>query len=219
VAGRRVVDLSHPIEDGMITYPGLPAPKIGTYLSREASAAHYAPGTSFHIGQIDMVANTGTYLDAPAHRFADGVDIADVPLEHTADLDAVVVATQQRRIDAAAFDTVDVAGRAVLLHTGWDRHWGTGRYGVDAPDLSRDGAELLRDQGAALVGIDSVNIDDTADPHRPAHTVLLRAGIPVLEHLRGLDQLPGTGFRLHAAPVPVRGLGTFPVRAYAVVGG
>ena len=217
VAGR-IVDLSHAVEDGMVTYPGLPGPTVGTYLSREESAQRYGPGTTFHIGRIELVANTGTYLDAPYHRFADGVDLAGLPLERTADLDGVLVAANGRQIGAAAFAGVDVEGRAVLLRTGWSRHWRTPEYGAaGAPYLARDGAEWLVEHGAVLVGIDSVNIDDMADTARPAHTVLLRAGVPVLEHLCNLDRLPGSGFRLHAAPVGVRGLGTFPVRAYAVL--
>jgi kynurenine formamidase len=210
-----IVDLTHPVEHGMITYPGLPGPEIGTHLSRADSAAHYAPGTTFHIGRIGMVANTGTYLDAPSHRFADGVDLAGLPLESTADLDGIIVDAGARAIGPPS--TVDIHGRAVLLRTGWDRHWRTEAYAVDAPFLTAEGARWLVEHGAALVGIDSVNIDDTADLARPAHTELLRAGIPVLEHLCNLDALPVTGFRLHAAPVPVRGLGTFPVRAYAVI--
>ncbi len=215
---RRVVDLTHPIEDGMVTYPGLPAPEVGTYLSRAESASRYAPGTEFHIGRISMIANTGTYLDTPSHRFADGADLADFPLAHTADLDGVVVDLTEAGRTLHVPSTVDVRGRAVLLRTGWDRHWRTAAYGTDAPFLSRDGALSLVERGALLVGIDSLNIDDAGDLERPAHTELLRAGIPVLEHLCGLDALPEHGFRLHAASVPVRGMGTFPVRAYAVVG-
>ena len=216
----RVVDLSHPVEHGMVTYPGLPGPVVGTYLSREASAERYPPGTTFHIGRIDLVANTGTYLDAPSHRFADGDDLAALPLERCVDLDTVLVAAAGagQCIDATALAGVAVDGRAVLLHTGWNRHWRTPTYGSpDAPYLGRDGAEWLASHGATLVGIDSVNIDHMADLARPAHTVLLRAGIPVLEHLCNLDRLPASGARLHAAPVAVRDLGTFPVRAYAVL--
>jgi len=213
-----IVDLSHPVEHGMVTYPGLPGPTIRTYLSREESAARYGPGTTFRIGRIDLVANTGTYLDAPSHRFADGDDLGALPLQRCADLDAVLVAAPGPRIGAAALDGLPVKDRGVLLHTGWSRHWRTPQYGAaEAPYLSRDGASWLAEHGATLVGIDSVNIDCTADLARPAHTVLLRAGIPVLEHLCNLDRLPGAGFRLHAAPVAIRGLDTFPVRAYAVL--
>lgn len=217
-----LVDLTHPIEDGMVTYPGLPGPQLGVHLSRADSRSHYAPGTEFEIGRIDMVTNTGTYLDAPWHRFAEGADLAGLPLERTAGLPGVVVDVRdsgRREIPATALAATEVTGRAVLLRTGWDRHWRTDAYGTDAPFLSADAARLLATAGAGLVGIDAVNIDDTGDGTRPAHTTLLAAGIPVLEHLTGLDRLPAEGFALHAAPVPVRGLGTFPVRAYAVLPG
>lgn len=215
---RRIVDLSHAIEDGMVTYPGLPVPQVGTYLSRAESELRYGPGIEFHMGRISMIANTGTYLDTPSHRFADGDDLADFPLERTTDLDGVVVDLTAAGRALSVASTVDVRGRAVLLRTGWDRHWRTEAYGTDAPFLTRAGAESLVERGAVLVGIDSLNIDDAADLERPAHTVLLRAGIPVLEHLCGLEALPEHGFRLYAAPVGVRGMGTFPVRAHAVIG-
>ncbi len=220
-AGRpRLVDLTHPVEDGMTTYPGLPGPQFGVHLSREDSRARYAPGTEFEIGRISMVTNTGTYLDAPWHRFAAGSDLAGLPLEHTAAVDAVVVdlrGSSRRGIDPPALAAVEVRGRAVLLHTGWDRFWRTDHYAQGAPFLGAAAARDLVARGATLVGIDAVNIDDIGDGQRPAHTALLAAGIPVLEHLTGLDLLPAEGFTLHAAPVPVRGLGTFPVRAYAVL--
>ena len=216
---RRLVELSHPISHGMITYPGLPGPEITDHLSREASRALYAQGTEFQIGRISMVANTGTYLDVPSHRFADGVDLAGVSLSSLVDLDGILVRAGARAIDRALLLPHDVRGRAVLIHTRWDRHFGTERYAVDAPYLAGDAAAWLAEQGAALVGIDSVNIDDVSDRARPAHTALLAAGIPIVEHLRGLDALPPSGFRFHAAPPQVRGMGTFPVRAYAVVGG
>jgi kynurenine formamidase len=216
----RLIDLSHVVEDGMITYPGLPGPVITDHLSREESRERYAPGTEFHIGRIDMVANTGTYLDAPSHRWADGVDLAGLALESLALLPGVIVREEGPAIDVDALAGVEVAGAAVLVHTGWDRHWGSERYGgPGAPFLTRDAAGLLAERGAALVGIDSVNIDDTGDGTRPAHTLLLRAGIPIVEHLRGLDQLrDGERFTFTAVPVPVRGMGTFPVRAFAAVG-
>lgn len=222
---RRLVDLSHAVEDGMVTYRGLPPPRVSDYLSREASRAHYGPGTEFQIGRIDMVANTGTYLDSPWHRFADGADLAALDLGSLADLPGVVVrATGMtgravgRATVAAAVADVDVRGAAVLVETGWgDRHWGTERYFDGHPFLAADAAEHLAAAGAALVGIDSYNIDDTADPARSVHTRLLRAGIPIVEHLRGLGKLPLTGFRFSAVPVKVKGMGTFPVRAYAVV--
>lgn len=220
-APRRSIELSHRIEHGMVTYPGLPGPEISDHLSRAASRAHYDAGTEFHIGRISMVANTGTYLDTPFHRLADGPDLADVGLQSLADLDGIVVrlvGMAGRAIDRDLLLPYDVRGRAVLLHTGWDRHWGTQAYGAGAPFLTRAGADWLAAQGAALVGIDSVNIDDTGERSRPAHTILLGAGIPIVEHLCGLDQLPPRGFRFHAAPPRVRGMGTFPVRAYAVPG-
>ncbi len=219
-AARRLVELSHDIRHGMVTYPGLPGPEVTDFLTREASRASYAPGTEFGITRISMVANTGTYLDAPFHRFADGADLAAVPLGSICDLDGVVVRARGpgRAVGRSALLPLEVRGRAVLVNTGWDRHWGTGRYGVDAPFLARDAAAWLAEEGAALVGIDSVNVDDIGDGTRPAHTILLGAGIPVVEHLRGLDQLPARGFRFHAAPPLVHGMGTFPVRAYAVVG-
>ncbi|HVE80049.1 MAG TPA: cyclase family protein [Gemmatimonadaceae bacterium] len=216
----RLVDLSHVVEAGMQTFPGLPGPVICDYLSREASRGRYAPGTEFHIGRIDMVANTGTYVDAPFHRYDGAADLADLPLERLADLPGVVIEARRlevRAIGAGALAGHDVRGRAVLLRTGWDRWWGTAPYAVGSPFLSRAGAEWLRDAGAVLVGIDAVNVDDMDDWARPAHTVLLAAGIPIAEHLRGLDQLPASGFRFSAVPVKVRGMGTFPVRAYAVV--
>lgn len=220
-AGRRLVELSHPIRHGMVTYPGLPGPEITDHLTRESSRARYAPGTEFHIARISMVANTGTYLDAPSHRFAEGADVAAIPLQSVADLDGVLVRVSGdgvRAVDRELLLPLQVRGRAVLVHTGWDRHFGTERYAKDAPFLTRRAAEWLAQEGAALVGIDSINVDDVADGTRPAHTVLLAAGIPVVEHLRGLEQLPPAGFRFHAAPPRVHGMGTFPVRAYAVIG-
>lgn len=207
--------------DGMVTYPGLPAPAISDHLSRSASQMRYAPGTEFQIGRIDMVANTGTYVDAPFHRYADGVDLAGLALDVLADLDGLVVRHPSRAapaIDRDAFAGVDPHGRAVLVHTGWDRHWGTAAYGAGGhPYLTRGAAELLVRGGARLVGIDSLNIDDATDGTRPVHTLLLGAGIPVVEHLTGLERLPETGFRFFAVPPKVRGMGSFPVRAFAVV--
>lgn len=220
-AVRRLVELSHPIRDGMVTYPGLPGPEIRDHLTREASRARYAPGTEFHIARISMVANTGTYLDAPSHRFAGGADLAATPLESVADLDGLLLRAAgagARAVDLELLHSLQVRGRAVLIHTGWDRYFGSEQYGKDAPFLTRRAAEWLAREGAALVGIDSINIDDMGDGTRPAHTALLAAGIPVVEHLRGLDQLPVSGFRFHAAPPRVQGMGTFPVRAYAVIG-
>jgi arylformamidase len=198
--GRRV-DLSHDVEDGMVTYRGLPAPIIRDYWTREESRRHFAPGTEFHIGRIEMVANTGTYVDSPFHRYPGGKDLAGLPLESLADLPAVVVRTAGRpgrEIDVATLAPLDVRGRAVLLHTGWDVHWRTERYFDGHPFLTAEGAEWLVGHGAALVGIDSLNIDDTADPRRPAHSILLGHDVPVVEHLCGLDRLPDTGCRFFA---------------------
>jgi kynurenine formamidase len=216
----RLVDLSHEIRDGLVTYPGLPAPVIRDHLSRADSRRSYAPGTEFHIARIDMVANTGTYLDAPSHRFEGERDVAGLPLGAVANLDGVVVAPALagRAIGGDAIAGVEVRGKAVLVRTGWDRNFGTPAYGAGHPFLTRDAAERLRDAGAALVGIDSLNIDDTADGARPVHTVLLAAGVPVVEHLTNLAALPASGFRFFAVPPRVRGMGTFPVRAFAVVG-
>src|SRR5918999_6074147 len=199
-ATRRVsVDLSHTIEDGMITYPGLPAPKIGDHLSREESRAHYAPGTEFHIGRIDMCANTGTYLVTPFHRYQDGDDLAAVPLDRLADLNGVTI-DATGAIDRAQLAFRDVRGKAVLIRTGWDRHWGTDAYFQGDPWLSTATLDLLIEGGATLLGVDFNNVDDTTDPVRPAHTRLLGAGIPIVEHLRGLDALPKDGFRFSAVP-------------------
>jgi kynurenine formamidase len=204
----------------MITYPGLPAPEISDHLTRQASESAIGAGVTFHIGRISMVANTGTYVDSPFHRFADGPDLAQLPLERLANLDAILVrvtGSRRRGVDRNQLAAYDVRGRAVLIHTGWDVHFGTDRYAHQAPYLTADGAAWLREQGAALVGIDSINIDDIGDRSRPAHSELLAAGSPIVEHLTGLGQLPASGFRFHAAPPRVRAMGTFPVRAYAVV--
>jgi arylformamidase len=214
----RLVDLSHPIRDGMITYPGLPAPVIGTNLSREDSRQRYAPGTEFFIGSISMVGNTGTYVDAPFHRYPDGADLAGLPLSALTDVPGVVIRVAGgRAIDVLALDGVDVGGRAVLFHTGWDRHFGTPAYAVEAPFLTAAAARRLIDGGAALVGIDSLNIDSTDGNERPVHTALLAAGIPIVEHMTGLAQLPDHGFEVTALPAPVEGLGSFPVRVVARV--
>ncbi len=213
-----LLDVSHTIEDGLITYKGLPAPVVCDFLSRESSRALYAPGTEFHIGKIEMVANTGTYLDSPFHRFADGLDIADLPLAGLVNLVGVVIRAvgHGRTLTPALFHNHDLAGKAVLVHTGWDRHWRTDQYFEGHPFLTEETAVYLKEVGAALVGIDSLNIDDTADGCRPVHTTLLGSQIPIVEHLCHLDQLPDAGFHFFAAPVKVQGMGTFPVRAYAI---
>jgi len=214
-----LVDLSHPIADGTVTYPGLPAPAISDHLSRVASRERYAPGYEFQIGRIDMVSNTGTYLDTPFHRFADGHDLAGLDLARVVGVDGLAIdATATQEIGADALDGHDVTGRAVLLHTGWDAHWATARYGDgDHPYLGRSAAERLIEGGAALVGIDSVNIDDTRTGERPIHTALLGAGIPIVEHLCDLGRVVGRSFSFTAAPPAVVGMGTFPVRAVAVL--
>jgi kynurenine formamidase len=211
------LDLSHTLIDGMVTFPGLPGPIICDYLSREASRARYAPGVEFQIGKIEMVANTGTYLDSPFHRYADGKDLAALPLESLADLNAIVVegSGDARGIGAEAFEGLDVRGKAVLVRTGWDRHWGTPRYLSGNPFLTAAAATCLVERGARLVGIDSLNIDDLEDPTRPVHSTLLGAEIPIVEHLCNLGPLPGHGFRFSAVPPKVAGFGTWPVRAFA----
>jgi arylformamidase len=213
---RRLIDLSHTIEAGMVTYKGLPAPLICDHLSREASRANYEPGTEFQIGRIEMVGNTGTYLDSPFHRYADGEDLSDVGLERVAALPGLLVrAPDIQAIGADRFEGRDLRGKAVLVHTGWDRHWGSDAYFEGHPFLTEAAARLLADAGAALVGIDSHNIDDSAGRRRPVHTILLGAGIPICEHLTNLGALPERGFRFTAVPPKVAGMGTFPVRAFA----
>lgn len=216
----RVIDVSHVIEAGMTTYPGLPGPVISDHLAREASRAIYTEGTTFQIGRIEMVANTGTYVDSPFHRYAGGADLASLPLERLVDIDGLVVDVRgraERKIGVEQFAGLELSGKAVLICTGWDANWRTPAYLSGHPYLSRECAEFLVRERVMLIGIDSLNIDDTADGTRPAHTLLLGAGIPIVEHLRGLDQLPRSGFRFHCAPVAFRGVGSFPVRAYAII--
>ena len=217
-----LVDVSHVVEHGMITYKGLPAPLVCDFLSREQSRSHYAPGTEFHVGKIEMVANTGTYLDSPSHRYADSPDLAALPLEKLANLDAVVVRwdhTGGRAVAAEAFRHLDVRGKAVLVPTGWDAHWGTEQYFEGHPFLTGDAAEYLLWAGAALVGIDSYNIDDTDDLTRPVHSTLLGSEIPIVEHMTGLERMPEERGRFFAVPVKVKGMGTFPVRAFGIAEG
>jgi arylformamidase len=211
-----LVDVSHVVENGMITYKGLPAPIICDFLSREQSRSHYAPGTEFQIGKIEMVANTGTYLDSPFHRYSNGKDLSELPLERIANLDGVVIRSdlsKSRAIGRTAFKDHDLRGKAVLVRTGWDAHWRTNQYFEGHPFLTEDAAEYLVQAGVMLVGIDSLNIDDTNDLTRPVHSHLLAADIPIIEHLRGLEQLPGDDFRFFAVPVKIKSMGTFPVRA------
>src|SRR2546423_8464982 len=238
---KQLIDLSHTVEHGLITYKGLPAPLICDFLSREQSKKHYAPGTQFQIGKIEMVANTGTYLDSPFHRYEDGKDLSELELTSLANLDGVVVRANgkeqraksegERAVDVDVFANIDVKGKAVLIQTSWDAHWRTDKYFEGHPFLTKDAAQSLADQGTALVGIDSYNIDDTADLSRPAHSILLGANIPIVEHMCNLGSLmkivsdnPPAGasgsvpsFKFFAVPVKVKGMGTFPVRAFAIV--
>jgi arylformamidase len=217
-AAGRLVELNHVIRAGMTTYPGLPGPSIAPHLTREDSRDHYAPGTEFAIDELTLIGNTGTYLDAPYHRYPDGADLSSVPLAQTADLPTTVVrvaGTQRHAIDVGALAGLDVRGRAVLLHTGDDARFGSPAYAEGRHFLTRAGAAWLAANEAALVGIDALNIDDTDDGSRPAHTLLLAAGIPVVEHLTGLGQLPPTGARFTAVPLRIEGFGTIPVRAFA----
>jgi kynurenine formamidase len=215
----RLIDLSHDVEAGMTTYPGLPGPAICDFLSREASRARYSGGATFHIGKIEMVSNTGTYVDAPFHRYEHGADLAALPLERLANLPTRVVSVDPstRAIDERVFAGLDLHDAAILVHTGWSRHWRTSQYGEGHPYLTRGAARALVESGVAFVGIDSLNIDDTDDGARPVHSVLLGAGIPIGEHFTNLGRLPVIGARLHAVPVKVCAFGTFPVRAYGVV--
>jgi kynurenine formamidase len=214
-----LLDLSHTVEHGMITYKGLPAPLICDYLSREESRKHYAEGTEFQIGKIEMVANTGTYIDSPFHRYAHGKDLSQLPLTSLADLEGVIVHAVDRKsrgVTREAFKGLDVRGKAVLIHTEWSRHWRTDQYFEGHPFLTKDAAEYLTDQGAKIVGVDTYNIDDTNDGARPVHSILLGNEIPIVEHMTGFAKIPEKGFRFFAVPVKVRGFGTFPIRAFAI---
>lgn len=216
----KIVDLSHTIEDGMITYQGLPAPKISEFLSREASRGSYEDNTEFHIGKIEMVANTGTYFDSPFHRYVHGKDLAQIPIQSLVNLDGIIIrypVNQGRIINKELFLGRNIQHKAVLIHTGWDHNWGTDRYFNGHPYLTREAAAYLKKCEALLVGIDSLNIDDTRDGFRPAHTILLGADIPIVEHMTNLNQLPEAGFKLFAAPPKIIGLGSFPVRVFAII--
>jgi kynurenine formamidase len=214
-----IVDLSHVLEDGTVTYPGLPGPVISDHLSREASRERYAPGYEFQIGRIDMVSNTGTYLDTPFHRYPDGHDLAGLDPARVAGVPGIVIdGSNDREIGPERLDGLDLTGHAVLFRTGWDQHWGTERYGQpDHPYLATTTAEGLAEAGAAVVGIESVNIDGTRTGERPVHSILLGAGVPIVEHLTGLDGIGGRPFTFFAVPPAIRGMGTFPVRALAVI--
>jgi kynurenine formamidase len=215
---RDLIDLSHVVHSGEEVFPGLPAPRVSDYLAHDAGGDRYAPGVSFQIGRIDMVANSGTAIDAPFHRYPGAPDVSALALASIADVEATVVhlgGMQGRAISRDALAAVDVEGRAVLLDTGWATRWGSPDYVRDSPFLDRDGAEFLRDRGARLVGIDALNIDDTNEPTRPAHSILLAAGIPIVENLASLARLPAAGARFSAVPMRIAGMGSFPVRAWA----
>jgi arylformamidase len=217
-AAGRLVELSHVIRAGMITFPGLPGPQIIPYLTREASRERYAPGTEFAIDQLTLIGNTGTYLEAPHHRFASGADLTSIALARTVDVPAVVVrvaGARERGIDVGALAAIDVRGKAVLLHTGDGTRFGTADYADQQHFLTRAGAAWLAGHGSMLAGIDGVNIDDTADGERPAHTLLLGAGIPIIENLTGLEQLPPAGAQFTAVPLRIEAFGAIPVRAFA----
>jgi kynurenine formamidase len=206
-----LIDLSHTVRHGTVTYPGLPAPILCDFLSREASKALYAEGVAFHIGRIDMVANTGTYLDSPFHRYEEGDDVSKLALKSLANLPGLRVRREEIR------NRTDLKGKAVLVETGWSKHWGTDAYFGPHPFLTEGDALYLRDTGAALVGIDSLNIDDRNDLRRPVHSILLGAGIPIVEHMTNLAALPDGPFRFYAVPPKIEGMGTFPVRAFALI--
>ncbi|WP_420147164.1 cyclase family protein [Spirosoma sp.] len=214
------IDLSHTIENGLITYKGLPAPIICDYLSREDSRQLYEPGTEFQIGKIEMVTNTGTYLDCPFHRFADGHDLSEIGLEAFTDLEGIVIRvpySETLAITPAHLQNHEIRNRAVLIHTGWDAHWNTDLYFTNHPYVTAEAATYLRDSGAKLVGIDSHNIDDTRGRSRPVHTTLLGANILIVEHLCNLSAAPDDGFTFSAIPPKFKGVGTFPVRAHAKI--
>lgn len=211
-----LIDLSHTIENGMVTYRGLPAPLICDFLSREDSRKYYAEGTEFHIGRIDMVANTGTYMDSPFHRYPHGKDLSEMPLSSVAGLKGIVIRTQEAKITQKAFAGLNLKGRAVLIHTSWSRHWRTDNYFEGHPFLTSDAAEYLIQAGAKLVGIDSYNIDDAHDGRRPVHSLLLGKEIPIVEHMTGMEALPDDGFQFFAVPPKIKAFGTFPVRAFAM---
>ena len=213
-----LIDLSHTIENGLVTYKGLPAPIICDYLSREESKKFYEEGTTFQIGKIEMVSNTGTYVDCPFHRFEHGKDLSEVELEKFAELEGIVIRAphaQKLAITPDELKGYDVAGKAVLIHTGWDENWNTDAYYAGHPYLTKEAAEYLKDAGAKLAGIDSHNIDNTEGRTRPVHTTLLGADILIVEHLCNLSALPDSGFKFSAVPPKFKGVGTFPVRAMA----
>jgi arylformamidase len=212
---KRLHDLSHTIEHGMITYKGLPAPIICDFLSREDSKKNYEEGTTFQIGKIELISNTGTYIDCPFHRYENGKDLSEVALERFVNIPTIVVRTAEQSIDASTFKGFDVKGKAVLVNTNWNRHWRTDQYFENHPFLTKAAAEYLRDKGVKLVGIDSYNIDDTRTRSRPVHSILLAEEILIVEHLTNLDKLPDSDLSFTAVPPKFKGVGTFPVRAFA----
>jgi len=217
--GFTLIDVSHKVEDGTVTYKGLPAPIICDYLTREASKNHYAEGTSFQIGLVTLCSNTGTYVDVPFHRYEDGEDLSEISLARLANLDAIKVTLKEgvQQITPEHIQGLEVTGKAVLFETNWSRHWGTDQYFEDHPYVTEETAILLRDKGALFVGVDSHNIDDLTHDTRPCHSILLKAGIPICEHMAYLSELPASGFRFFAVPVKMKGMGTFPVRAFGLV--
>lgn len=213
----RYVDLSHTIFNGLQTYKGLPAPLICDYLSREASREHYEEGTTFSIGRVDMVGNTGTYMDCPFHRYEDGKDFTQFFLSDLADLPGVKVSvpfTETKAIRRQHLEDLELVGKAVLIETGWSKHWNTEQYYVDHPFLSIDAAEYLRTNKVKLVGIDSYNIDDTRSNARPVHSILLGKNILIVEHMCQLHLTPGSDFYFTAIPPKIKAMGSFPVRAF-----
>jgi arylformamidase len=214
---KRFIDLSHAVENGLLTYKGLPPPVVSDYRSRVDSRAYYADGIEFHIGKIEMVGNTGTYIDAPFHRYAEGKDLSELPLASIADLPGIRMTSGPHScIDVECFQGHELRNKAVLVHTGWSRHWLSSSYFENHPFLTAKAAEFLVKSGVALVGIDSVNIDDINDKARPVHSILLKANIPIVEHLTNLAEAPAEGFQFFAVPVPVKAFGSFPVRAFAI---
>lgn len=215
----KIIDLSHTIVDGMVTYPGITPPKICDFLSREESKSLYSLGVTFCINEISMPANTGTYIDSPFHRFKEGIDLSQIPLDSVVNLEIVVCKTikNNREIGVNYFKELDITGKAVLIDTGWSKHWGSEQYNYGHPYLTKEAASFLQKKKAALVGIDSLNIDDTDDPSRPVHTILLGSNIPIIEHMCNLQEIPESKAMLHAAPIKIHQFGTFPVRVYAII--
>jgi len=217
--GFSLIDVSHKVEDGMQTYKGLPVPIICDYLTREASKSHYENGTSFQIGVVTLCSNTGTYVDVPFHRYEEGEDLSEISLAKLANLDCIkiVIPESVQEIEVTHVENIELEGKAILFQTGWSKHWGSDQYFEDHPFVSEKVAVLLRNAGVVFVGIDSYNIDDVSGNARPCHSTLLKAGIPICEHMTGLDQLPVKDFRFFAVPVKMRGMGTFPVRAFGLI--